>query len=123
FNFLFKTALQGNALETKDALGFREATGKIVKANERQLQNLAQKDQQAQAADENDRNGPAAPAAEAATPAPMAQAAKALDGEVADGLARSKTKNKVVTQKAAKDAKAGEVRDKQDAAKKESEGL
>ncbi len=33
FNFLFKTALQGNALETADGVGFREATGKIVDNN------------------------------------------------------------------------------------------
>ena len=33
FNFLFKTALQGNALETADKGGFREQTGKVVDAN------------------------------------------------------------------------------------------
>jgi hypothetical protein len=38
FNFLFKTALQGNALEAAGGAGFREATGKVVEANERKSQ-------------------------------------------------------------------------------------
>ena len=52
-NFLFKTALQGNALETADGVGFREATGKVVDANKR----LEERDKRVAEAGDPAKNG------------------------------------------------------------------